>query len=139
MNPFSTLRKLATGGNDPNRVDELVRMANGEQSLLMAARQRVRELYEGARDAEKAQSLLMSAVLPAVRGPNTPGRLGHLFHASPSSNSASARRVKQACSSFRNAPHEGEGGVGMAAQPDSRFNHRQLDQHKCLRQVKSQA
>jgi hypothetical protein len=62
MNPFSTLRKLATGGDDPKRVDELVRMANGERSLLMAARQRVRELYEGARDVEKAQSLLMSAV-----------------------------------------------------------------------------
>ncbi len=43
-------------------LSELVRMATGEQSLLMAARQRVRELYEGARDVEKAQSLLMSAV-----------------------------------------------------------------------------
>jgi hypothetical protein len=39
-----------------------------------------------------------------------------------SSNSASARREKQACSSVRNAPSRarGEVGIGMAAQPASR-------------------
>jgi len=46
--------------------------------------------------------------------------------ASPNSNSASARRVKQACNSARNAPSRAKGkvGIGMAAQPD-RTEHRQ--------------
>src|SRR5215217_7903632 len=52
--------------------------------------------------------------------------------ASLSSNSASARRRKQACNSVRNAPSRarGEGGIGMAAQPDPPDGYGQPDQRK---------
>jgi hypothetical protein len=56
----------------------------------------------------------------------TEGTDGAHSSASPSSNSASARRVRQACSSVRNAAScvRGKVGIGMAAQPD-RTEHRQ--------------
>jgi hypothetical protein len=60
---------------------------------------------------------------------------------SPHSNIASARRVQQACRSVRNASSGARGkvGIGMAAQPASHHDHRQLDQRKRPRPVKSQA
>src|SRR5215216_7907080 len=62
----------------------------------------------------------------------------HSAGQSPSSNSASARRVKQACSSLRKPPSRARGkvGIGMAAQPDGLTTHRQLELHKRPHRVK---